>query len=181
MTIEACEQACNTNASHSHHLCELTAGEIMTTPVKTAYEGWSVKMLMDFFIRNGISGAPVIASDGELVGVVTVSDVVRFENMSPTDKEGLARVCWYGEYADLQLTDAELQRLLLNAASNCTVNQIMTARVIQVSLEAPVVEVARIMHEHHIHRVFVSEDRKLVGVVSTSCLLQALIRCCHSA
>jgi len=169
------------NPAESKRLCSLTAGDIMTMPVKTAYEGWSVKMLMDFFIRNGISGAPVIAGDGELVGVVTLSDVVKFENMAPKEKETLARATWYGEYTGLELTSEELRRLLQHANSNCTVNQIMTASVIQVDLTSPIVDIACIMRDHHIHRVFVAENRKVVGVVSTTSILNALIQGCQSA
>ena len=50
--------------------CQLQAGQIMSVPVQTVYEGWSVKRLMKFLVEARISGAPVIASDGELVGVV---------------------------------------------------------------------------------------------------------------
>lgn len=166
------EDHCNTR------ICARTARDLMTSPVMTAYEGWSVKMLMDFFIRNGISGAPVIAGDGELVGVVTLSDVVKFENMAPRDKETLARASWYGEYAGLELTDEELRRLLHTADSNCTVNQIMTHQVIQVDLSDSILTIATIMRDHHIHRVFVADNRKLVGVVSTTSILNGLIDSC---
>lgn len=179
MCLEATRTSQNLAAAKS--LCTLTAGDIMTMPVKTAYEGWSVKMLMDFFIRNKISGAPVIAGDGELVGVVTLSDVVKFENLAPKEKETLTRASWYGEYTGLELSDEELRRLLQNASSNCTVNQIMTARVIQVDLTSPIVDIACIMRDHHIHRVFVAEHRKVVGVVSTTSILNALIQGCQSA
>lgn len=172
MQAPAIEDHCNTR------ICAQTAQDLMTSPVKTAYEGWSVKMLMDFFIRNGISGAPVIAGDGELVGVVTLSDVVKFENMAPREKETLARASWYGEYTGLELTEEELRRLLQNADSNCTVNQIMTHQVIQVDLSAPILEIATIMRDHHIHRVFVAENRKVVGVVSTTSILNGLIDSC---
>jgi predicted transcriptional regulator len=166
------EHHCNTR------ICTQTAQSLMTSPVKTAYEGWSVKMLMDFFIRNSISGAPVIAGDGELVGVVTLSDVVKFENMTLREKETLARASWYGEYTGLELTEDELRRLLQNADSNCTVNQIMTPQVIQVELSTSLLDIATLMRDRHIHRVFVSDNKKVVGVVSTTSILNGLITHC---
>lgn len=180
MSTEADLTPGNASLSATRTLCALTAGEIMTVPVKTAQEGWSVKMLMEFFSRNGISGAPVTTNDGALVGVVTLSDVVRFENMAPKDKEVLARASWYGDYAGLELSEEERRKLLLNTDINCTVSQIMTACVIQVESAVSVVEVARIMRDRHIHRVFVAEAGKVVGVVSTTCILNALIHSCQS-
>ena len=52
------------------------AKDIMSNTLLTAYEGWTISRLADFFINRKISAAPVIASDHELVGVVSVSDVL---------------------------------------------------------------------------------------------------------
>ena len=38
--------------------------------------------------------------------------------------------------------------------------------------------IATIMRDHHIHRVFVSDNRKVVGVVSTTSILNGLIDSC---
>ncbi len=158
--------------------CTLTAQEIMSSPVLCAYEGWSIKMLLDFFQRHGISGAPVIASDCELVGVVTLSDVMKFENLDPKEKQRLAAISCYSEYFAFEFSGEEIAKMMKNADTNCTVNQIMTPNVIQVELGAPVVDVAKLMREKKIHRVFVSNDKKVVGVVSTSNLLDTLIKSC---
>lgn len=159
-------------------LCGLSAEEIMTKPVQSAYEGWSVKMLLDFFMRHGISGAPVIASDGEMVGVVTMSDVMKFENLTPKEKERLATMSCYSEYFAFEFSKEELAKMMQTADTNCTVNQIMTPSVIQVERNTSVTDVARLMREKKIHRVFVAHEKKVVGVVSTSNLLDAVIATC---
>lgn len=159
-------------------LCSLAAENIMTRPVQTAYEGWSVKMLLDFFLRHSISGAPVMASDGELVGVVTMSDVMRFENLSPREKERLAGMSCYSEYFAFEFSKEDIAKMMQNADTNCTVNQIMTPSVIQVEASESVTNVAKLMREKKIHRVFVCADKKAIGVVSTSNLLDAMIATC---
>ncbi len=159
-------------------LCRLQAGQIMTVPVQTVYEGWSVKRLMRFLLEARISGAPVIASDGELVGVVSISDIVRFENLGQQDKLAAARLDCYNEYVGYQLTEADLKSLLDHADENCTVNAIMTPAVISVNLTATLPEIASIMRERNIHRVFVQDKSRVVGVVSTSNILEVISRLC---
>lgn len=168
----------NAPIKSTQQLCQLTAEAIMTSPVQMAYEGWSVKMLLDFFLRHSISGAPVIASDGELVGVVTMSDVMRFENMSPREKERLAGLSCYSEYFAFEFNKEEISKMMQNADTNCTVNQIMTPNVINVDAHLCVTDVAKVMREKKIHRVFVCADKKILGVVSTSNLLDAMISAC---
>ena len=47
----------------------------------------------------------------------------------------------------------------------------MTVEVLTVAPETPVPLVARALREHRIHRVFVSHDTQLVGVISAFDLL----------
>ena len=61
--------------------------DTMTTGVLTVYEGWSIRRLSKFFENHGVSGAPVIASDDELVGVVSQSDIIGFEARKPKEDE----------------------------------------------------------------------------------------------
>lgn len=59
---------------------------IASADLLTVYEGWSIKKLSEFFAKHKITGAPVIASDETLVGVVTQTDVVKFEGSRPRRK-----------------------------------------------------------------------------------------------
>lgn len=158
--------------------CQLQAGQIMSVPVQTVYEGWSVKRLMKFFVEARISGAPVIASDGELVGVVSISDIVRFENLPSKEKISVSHMDCYNEYVGYQLSESELKAMIEHADENCTVNQIMTPSVIAVSLETSLPEIAALMREQNIHRVFVQNQNRVVGVVSTSNVLGVIASMC---
>ncbi len=159
-------------------ICRLTAVDIMTQPVQVVRDTWSVKMLLDFFAGQRISGAPVINNDGALCGVVSVTDVLRFENLADADKERMIGACGYSDYAGYELSPEDLHRLTRDADVNCPVSQIMTPRIIAVEGETSVTDVARLLRQHQIHRVFVLQDQKPVGVISTSNLLDVLINAC---
>jgi len=147
----------------------------MTKQVLMAYEGWSIKRLTEFFVKNHISGAPVIASDHSLVGVVTMSDILAFENKSLQEKGDLLQEV-YSEFVGQQYDDATLRAMMNKADENCTVNQIMSDSVVQVDCNASLQEVAYVMLQHGIRRVFVSEYGIIRGVISTRNILSAIAK-----
>ncbi|HYQ91778.1 MAG TPA: CBS domain-containing protein, partial [Candidatus Competibacteraceae bacterium] len=55
-----------------------TAKDIMNTEILVAQVDWSLDQLAEFFIDNYISGAPVLSQDNELIGVVSLTDIVRY-------------------------------------------------------------------------------------------------------
>ena len=55
----------------------LTAKDIMTPEVITVNENATVRELATLLLMNSISGAPVVNEAGELVGVVSQTDIVR--------------------------------------------------------------------------------------------------------
>ena len=151
----------------------LCAKDIMTTNLLTAYEGWTIHRLAEFFINRRISAVPVIASDHELVGVVSVSDVFAFNHLADRDK-GDALRNHYRDSCGQDIDDELLRSWVKDADKNCTVHQIMTPEVISVDLHQPLVGVARLLLEKHIHRVFVTEHKRVTGVITTMDVLRAL-------
>ena len=63
-------------------LGQLTAKDVMTTGVLCVHPDWPVEQLADFLVENAISGAPVTNADGELVGVVSLTDVARSDSQA---------------------------------------------------------------------------------------------------
>jgi len=60
----------------------MAVGDIMRSEVLAARANWSLETLADFLVDNNISGAPVTTQDDELVGVVSLTDIVRQSSMS---------------------------------------------------------------------------------------------------
>ncbi len=152
---------------------DLTAADIMTNDVLMAYEGWSIKRLSSFFIKNKISGCPVIASDHTLVGVVTVTDILNFETKTDAEKSELVEEV-YAEFVGYQFDDETIAQMAIKADEKCTVNKVMTQRVIQIDETTPITKVSEVMLSAGIRRIFVSSEGVVSGVISTTNILKAI-------
>lgn len=149
----------------------LTAKDIMCPDLLMVYEGWTIHRLADFFIKHQISAAPVIASDHELVGVVSVGDVFRFNNMEESDKGAVLRN-YYRENTGQEINENDLRSWVKDADKNCTVHQIMTREVIAVEQDTSLKNVLALLLEKHIHRVFVTDNKIVIGVITSMDVLQ---------
>src|SRR6478735_4983697 len=127
----------------------LIAKEIMSSTLLSAYEGWTIHRLAEFFIKHNISGAPVIASDHELVGVVTVSDIFKFSNMDESNRREALRN-YYREACEIELDETSLREWSTHAEKNCTVHQIMKKEIIAVEKTFTVEQIAEVMVKHDV-------------------------------
>jgi len=151
----------------------LTAESIMSRTLLSAYEGWTIQRLAEFFIKHNISGAPVIASDHELVGVVTVSDIFNFSNMDERRRcEALRN--YYREACEIELDEVSLREWSGRAEQNCTVHQIMKKEIISVEKHYSIEQVAAVMVKKGVHRVVVTENKIAQGVITTMDILRTL-------
>jgi predicted transcriptional regulator len=167
MTMNALQQA----------LADVPVHAAMSQPMKCARADWTVRQLIAFFMEERIYGAPVLGRNGEPVGVATARDVIGFESLDRDELRALLHLKAMEGDAQDQLAWPE-NRLAPEAGrpdDNCTVAEIMTRTLISVPRTASLLEVVRLMHQHHIHRVFVVDDGELVGVVSSSTLVRALV------
>ncbi len=149
----------------------VTAKTIMSKTLLSAYEGWTIHRLAEFFLKHSISGAPVIASDHELVGVVTVSDIFKFSNMDEGRRRDALRN-YYRETCEIDLDEASLRDWSSRAEYNCTVHQIMQREIITVRQDASVGEVAAVMVRNNVHRVVVTEHKIALGVITSMDILR---------
>ena len=154
-------------------LAQLRAQDIMHGNLLTVYEGWTIHRLAEFFIHRQISSAPVIASDHELVGVVSVSDIMRFNTMDDEQRSDALRNL-YRDTCGQEINEADLRRWLKTADRNCTVHQIMVPEVITLDVSVSLKTVTETLLKHHIHRVFVTQDNKITGVITAMDSLQAI-------
>ena len=151
----------------------LTAESIMSRTLLSAYEGWTIHRLAEFFIKHNISGAPVIASDHELVGVVTVSDIFKFSNMDEQNRREALRN-YYREACEIDLDETSLREWSAHAEKNCTVHQIMKKEIIIVEKEFSIEQIAAVMVKNDIHRVVVTHNKIALGVITTMDVLRTL-------
>lgn len=151
----------------------ITAADVMNPEVLTVPGDWTVKELADFLVRHEISGAPVEDSAGRLVGVVSVTDVAQVVADSVEPGAASGREFFVREW-DEGPGPEKTRHLNLDSAG-LLVRDIMNPDLYSVPAETPVPEVAEILVESHIHRLLVTRDERVVGILSTSDLLGLLI------
>ena len=116
-------------------------------------------------ISHQVSGMPVVDAGGKLVGLVTESDFLRRAEIG---------------------TEAPQRRwleLLLGPASRAedyarshgrTVQEVMSRNIVSASRETHLTELVELMEEHGIKRIPVTEEGRIVGIVSRADLMSAL-------
>lgn len=143
-----------------------TVKEIMISPVLTVLQDWSIDELTEYFIANNISGAPVESASGELVGVVTMTDVVRHVNFPVKERDAHDVHEYFLSSIGRQYALEELQALRVEPDNQVTVKDLMTEMVFSVDEDASVREAADIMLRGNIHRVFVMRGKQVLGIVA---------------
>ncbi len=149
-----------------------TAADIMQTSIVTVAPHDPLHVVQRLFYEEGIHGAPVIDELGQLQGIITSTDIMRAAAEvydEPGDEAG-----YTSDDLDLpfgwSLTPDQFRvRLGDNSVSN-----FMTQEVVCVAPETPVRSIARTLRKQKVHRVLVTEQDKLCGLVSTFDLMALL-------
>ncbi len=117
-------------------------------------------------LQNRISGLPVIDGDGKVVGVVTEGDLLRRAETG-TERH---RSRWL----EFLLGPGRLAGDYVDAHAR-KVGEVMTSEVAVVSPTDELSDVVQLMEKRRIKRVPVIDNGKLVGIVSRSDLVRALV------
>jgi len=134
----------------------------------------SVAELAEFLIDNEISGAPVEDVEGRMIGVVSLTDVAA--SFAGRDQAVVdhAEADYYVRSWEEKFNPEDLAGLRV-ADSDATVGEIMTPSIFAVDEEEPISRVAEKMIHSHLHRLLVTRDKRVVGILTTSDLLGLLV------
>ena len=146
----------------------MTVAEIMTRDVATLSPEMTLKEMDRIFVERQVSGAPVV--DGErLVGVVSQADVVRL--LYDEQKKAQQVSDFYGSPFPIAISAldqlAKNSRKIADHLTKQKVGELMIPYPLTVRPSDAVESVARLMVSERIHRVLVTEDERLVGIVSS--------------
>jgi len=146
----------------------LTAKDIMTSEVITVQMQTTVNELAEIFWNNRISGAPVVDDDGKVVSVVTENDLIDQSKKVhiPTMISLLDSVIFL---ESSKKTEKEIRKMAGN-----TVQDICAKKLVSVSEETGLDEIATIMAEKQVHTLPVMQDDRLVGVIGKSDIIHAM-------
>ena len=121
---------------------QLRVADVMTIDPITIQSDASIEAAERVLRLNGVTGLPVVDTDGDLVGVISQTDLV---------------------LAGSPFIEAALR----NQPDGLRVGELMTSPAITVPFESSLREAARQMVEARVHRlVAVDEDGRAIGVLS---------------
>ena len=180
------------------------ARDLMTRSPITVLADMRVGALCDLLQEKNINGAPVVDSEGRLVGVVTQEDIIYGSMGSPAPDGAAGAGRSGGEAAGPASGGGRASRRVVSVLRGRTlhaappaplrsgekpfwaehrspdpmempVSTIMTSPAISAEEDTPVTDVCRIMWSLRIHRVPVLRQGKVTGLVSSMDLCRAVI------
>ena len=173
-----------------------TVESIMQRDVVTVGPDTTVRRLTRLLADEGISGVPVVSGDGELVGVVSATDVVRLAaedadvrlasararppgvvtqdpEDEPPGEAGDPHGYFLPEDAPFAGEDF-LEQFPESEFDSVRVADIMTPVSFTVAPDTPVKELADFLVRGRIHRAVVVDEERLVGIVTSGDVLRAV-------
>ena len=144
----------------------MNVADVMTRHVISVPPDATVEAAARQMLERGISGLMVVDAKGELAGVVTEGDLLRRDEIGTVRH----RPWWLRMLLSPGRQAADFTR-----AHGRRVRDVMTQDVVTVSADAPLEEVVEAMERHRIKRVPVTEGNRVIGVISRSDLMRALV------
>jgi len=144
----------------------MLARDVMTTPVISVTPATRTRDAVELMLAHHLSGLPVLDENGKLVGILSEGDLIRRSELG-TEKHRsrfIAFILGPGRAAhDYTKSHSRFVR------------GVMTQEVIAVAEETPIEEIVGLMEKHGIKRMPVMRASDIIGMVSRSDLLRALV------
>lgn len=143
----------------------MKAQDIMTKAVVSVRQQTSIREIVSQMVEKHISGVPVVADDGKVVGIVSQSDLLHRAEVGTERKHKW----WFRLLADSKEMARDYAK-----AHGLRAGDVMTRFVISVHPDTELSAVADILDKHSIKRVPVIDGDRLVGIVTRGDLVRAL-------
>ncbi len=146
------------------------AKDVMTEKVVTLTPEDTVKEAAKVLVDNHISGAPVVDSDGKLVGLISESDLIiqdvklRF----PTYIHFLDSFIFLGNQRHFEDT--------LRRAAAAKVGELMRKEVVTAGPDTDLEEIATLMADRHVGRIPIIDNDKVAGIITKGDIVRTLSR-----
>lgn len=165
-------EAGGTPSAVAERWASVTARKIMRTEVITIPYATPLSEVERILSDNRISGAPVTDEAGHIVGIVSVRDLVERYAEDP-DARPRRGQGFYHLSAE-EMLEEDFDSFEVPEESEETAEDVMSAEIYSVPADAGLMDIARTMAKHKIHRVLVAENGRHVGLITTMEVLQAL-------
>jgi CBS-domain-containing membrane protein len=148
----------------------LTAKDIMTKNVITVKPETSIEELASLLVKNGISGAPVVDASGTLYGIATDNDLI-----SRNKRLHIPTVVSFLDAA-IYLESSKKFKEEVKRLAATKVGDICVRKVVTITEDATMVDIATIMAEKKVHLLPVIKNGKIVGIVGKRDVVKAVAR-----
>jgi CBS domain-containing protein len=147
----------------------MQAKDIMNKNVITVHTTATIAEIAKILVDNDISGVPVVDDKGSLAGIVSEGDLLHKETgpRLPDFINILGAVIYFN---GVERFNEDFKKLMAGQASS-----IMTNKVIAVSEETEVDQIAKLMLQHGIKRIPVVRNGKIVGIISRKDIVRLLV------
>jgi len=145
----------------------MQARDIMTRDVVSFAPATTVAEAATTLATQHISGAPVVAADGTVIGIVTEGDLWRRPEIG-TERH---HSWWEPLFADSRSLAEEYIK-----SHGHKVADVMTSEVIAVAEDTPLAEVVALLERRRIKRVPVLDAGRLVGLISRADIVRLVAR-----
>lgn len=153
----------STNTAES----EKTAANIMTQQVLTIPADATLQEVATLLTTHNISGAPVVDDSGRIIGIISESDLIS----EAKKRSALPHVAAFGVF---MVPEDALARIYHGGAT-LLAEEVMSKRVLSVTPETPIHNVAILLMEEKVNRVpVIDQDGDLVGIITRHDLLRGL-------
>jgi CBS domain-containing protein len=150
----------------------MQAEDVMTRHVITVDPDATVLQAARLMLQHHISGLPVVDKDGKLVGVLSEGDFLRRRETKTEHK----RSRWLEFLMGPGKMAAEYTH-----SHGCKVSEVMSTDVQKVTELTPLEDIVELMERRRIKRVPVVCGEQLVGIITRSNLMRAMVALARSA
>jgi len=145
----------------------LKAKDIMTKDVITVKPEATVEELARLLMNNKVSGVPVTNDNKKLIGIVTENDLI-----TQNKRLHIPTVIRLFD-AFILLGSGRMEEEIRKMAAT-TVDEICTKKVVSITEETTLDEIATIMAEQHVHLLPVLRESMVVGIVGKADMVRAM-------
>ncbi len=146
----------------------LTAKDIMTKDVVTVKPDTSLEELAGLLVKNQISGAPVVDATGTLYGIVTENDLI-----AQNRRLHIPTVVSFLDAA-IYLESSKKFAEEVRRVTATKVGEICSRKVVTVTEDTSLTDIATIMAEKNIHILPVVRSGAVVGIVGKRDVVRAV-------
>ena len=145
----------------------MQASDVMTPNIVSIGRGAPIRDAIRLMLDNKVSGLPVVDSAGKAVGILTEGDLLRRSEIA-TEKQ-------HWRWLEFVMGPGRRAGEYVRTHGR-VVDELMTREVVAIGVDTPLGDIVALMEHHHVKRLPVIDDGRLVGIVSRADLLAALGR-----